>query len=77
MFKNMEDFFYAQRGRTLDASVVLSLCGGDPSTYRKALGVARGNNVRISNAFCPRVDSSSDKFSELAREMTLTLHFKR
>jgi hypothetical protein len=71
---DMEEFFWGKRGKAVDAAVVLSLCEGDPAAYRKALVVARGNNVRISNAFCPRVDTSSDHFSEISREMTLPLH---
>jgi len=61
MDRYTEDWFFARRGKAVDAREVLALVGPDEARYRQALSVAHGNNVRIRNEFRSRfVDTSAE-----------------
>jgi hypothetical protein len=56
---NLENFFFARRGRSVGSNEIWLLSECDEAAYRQALGIARGNNVRVRNEYRPRVDTTS------------------
>jgi len=61
MERHIEDWFFARRGKAVDAGDVMGLVGNEEARYRQALSVARGNNVLVRNEFRSRfVDTSAE-----------------